>query len=113
VLQLLELEDETGAPEAEVGRARLHDRGDAQVRPDQVVGGLDAVRVDRVMLGRVVLAQRSSHTLRMSACVFAALARMANEIASRSSSSVAPLCLAPARSRFAQWVLPAARFAAR
>jgi len=36
-----------------------------------------------------------------------------SEIASRSSSSVAPLCLAPARSRFAQWVLPAARLAAR
>ncbi len=61
----------------------------------------------------IALAQRSSHTFRMSACVFAALARMAKEIASRSSSSVAPLCLAPARSRFAQWVLPAARLAAR
>jgi hypothetical protein len=49
----------------------------------------------------------------MSACVFAALARMAKEIASRTSSSLAPLALAPARSRFAQWVLPAARLAAR
>jgi hypothetical protein len=49
----------------------------------------------------------------MSAWAFAALARIANEIASRTSSSVAPLCLAPARSRFAQWVLPTARLAAR
>jgi hypothetical protein len=38
---------------------------------------------------------------------------MAKEIASRTSSSLAPLALAPARSRFAQWVLPAARLAAR
>ena len=51
--------------------------------------------------------------MRMSACVLAALARMAKLIASRTSSSLAPAVLAPARSRLAQWVLPAARFAAR
>jgi len=56
---------------------------------------------------------RSVHTLRMSACALAALARMANEMASRTSSSLAPLFLAPARSRLAQWVLPTARLAAR
>src|SRR5262249_5027338 len=49
----------------------------------------------------------------MSACALAALARIAKLIASRTSSSLAPFCLAPARSRFAQWVLPAARLAAR
>src|SRR6266700_3366397 len=49
----------------------------------------------------------------MSACALAALARIAKLIASRTSSSLAPAALAPARSRFAQWVLPAARFAAR
>ncbi|OGL04829.1 MAG: hypothetical protein A3I03_12535 [Candidatus Rokubacteria bacterium RIFCSPLOWO2_02_FULL_68_19] len=54
-----------------------------------------------------------SQTFRMSAWVLAALARMAKLMASRTSSSVAPAALAPARSRFAQWVLPAARFAAR
>jgi hypothetical protein len=54
-----------------------------------------------------------SQTFRMSACTLAAFARMANEIASRSSGSDAPAALAPARSRFAQWVFPAARLAAR
>jgi hypothetical protein len=43
----------------------------------------------------------------------AALARIAKLMASRTSSSVAPAALAPARSRLAQWVLPAARLAAR
>jgi hypothetical protein len=38
----------------------------------------------------------------MSAWVFAAFARMAKLIASRSSSSLAPAALAPARSRGAQ-----------
>jgi hypothetical protein len=38
----------------------------------------------------------------MSAWVFAAFARIAKLIASRTSSSVAPDALAPARSRFAQ-----------
>ena len=56
---------------------------------------------------------RSVQTLRMSAWAFAALALMAKEMASRTSSSVAPLFLAPARSRLAQWVLPTARLAAR
>jgi hypothetical protein len=55
----------------------------------------------------------SVYTLKMSACALAALARMAKEIASRTSSSLAPLALAPARSRLAQWVLPTARLAAR
>src|SRR2546422_966655 len=42
----------------------------------------------------------------MSACAFAALARMAKLITCRTSSSFAPAALAPARSRFAQWVWP-------
>ena len=49
----------------------------------------------------------------MSPWAFAAFARIAKLIASRTSSSLAPDFLAPARSRFAQWVLPTARFAAR
>ena len=60
-----------------------------------------------------VVGHYAVYTARMSAWAFAALARIAKLIASRTSSSVAPARLAPARSRFAQWVLPTARFAAR
>src|SRR5207302_1654128 len=87
-----------------------------RVRADEVeaLAGDGCVAVAEPRVDRdAVVRHYAVYTARMSAWAFAALARIAKLIASRTSSSVAPARLAPARSRFAQWVLPTARFAAR
>src|SRR5437016_2722952 len=110
-----------GEPEAGADLQYALARTHAEVPLEEAragLGRLDTVR-DAEEAARdgveedAVVGHYAVYTARMSAWAFAALARIAKLIASRTSSSVAPARLAPARSRLAQWVLPTARFAAR
>src|SRR5438445_792581 len=87
--------------------------GEPAARLEVGAGARDRAVEDLRAVEDAVVGHYAVYTARMSAWAFAALARIAKLIASRTSSSVAPARLAPARSRFAQWVLPTARFAAR